>query len=47
MKKIYVVLLSVLVICGVAIAQQEQQYTQYMANQLTINPAVTGTGRFY
>lgn len=38
--------LSALVIVGSLWAQQDQQYTQYMANQFTINPAVAGTEDF-
>jgi type IX secretion system PorP/SprF family membrane protein len=38
--------LSALVAVTSVWAQQDQQYTQYMANQYTINPAVAGTEDF-
>ena len=34
------------IICGIAFTQQEQQYTQYMVNPYTINPALGGTEDF-
>ncbi len=45
MKKI-LLYLGALITVGFVHAQQEQQYTQYMANQYTINPAVGGTEDF-
>lgn len=40
MKKYYIWLLSVLTVCG--FAQQLPQYSQYMLNEMAINPAVSG-----
>lgn len=40
MKKYYIWLLSILTVCG--FAQQLPQYTQYMLNEMAINPAVAG-----
>jgi type IX secretion system PorP/SprF family membrane protein len=45
MKKI-LLYISAMVAVGSLWAQQDQQYTQYMANQYTINPAVAGTEDF-
>lgn len=45
MKRI-LLYLSTLVAVGSLWGQQDQQYTQYMANQYTINPAVAGTEDF-
>tara|TARA_B100000809_G_scaffold41275_1_gene35969 strand:+ start:1959 stop:2951 length:993 start_codon:yes stop_codon:yes gene_type:complete len=45
MKRI-LLYLSALVTVGTLWSQQDQQYTQYMANQYTINPAVAGTEDF-
>lgn len=46
MKKIVSI---IILLCGVyvASAQQEQQYSQYMINPYTINPAVGGTEDFF
>ena len=44
MKKIFY--LAFVVFCGVSYAQQEQQFTQYMINPYTINPALGGTEDF-
>lgn len=40
MKKYYIWLFSILTVCG--FAQQLPQYTQYMLNEMAINPAVAG-----
>ena len=46
MKKLLIKLGIALLSVGSLFAQQDQQYTQYMANQFTINPAVAGTEDF-
>ncbi len=40
-------LLSVLVSAEETVAQQLQQYTQYMLNDFVLNPAIAGKGKDY
>ncbi len=42
MRYLYITLLYVLTL-GIAFAQQEQQYSQYLINPFTINPAIAST----
>ncbi|MBL7919496.1 MAG: type IX secretion system membrane protein PorP/SprF [Bacteroidia bacterium] len=44
MKRYYILLFSLLAFCG--ISQQLPQYTQYMLNEMAINPAVAGKDEF-
>lgn len=44
MRKYYILLLSLITFCG--ISQQLPQYTQYMLNEMAINPAVAGKDEF-
>lgn len=46
MKKVLITIGSVLALGFIGLAQQEQQYTQYMVNGFIINPARTGTEGF-
>ena len=39
-KRYYICLLSFIAVCG--FSQQLPQYTQYMLNEMAINPAVSG-----
>ncbi|WP_298501472.1 type IX secretion system membrane protein PorP/SprF [uncultured Maribacter sp.] len=43
MKKIYITLLLTLTSIGGLIAQQDAQYTQYMYNTMSVNPAYAGS----
>ncbi len=44
MKKYYILFLSLIAVCG--FSQQLPQYTQYMLNEMAINPAVAGKDDF-
>lgn len=44
MKRCYILLFSLLAFCG--ISQQLPQYTQYMLNEMAINPAVAGKDEY-
>ncbi len=46
MKRILLNIGTLIAAFSSLMAQQDQQYTQYMANQFTINPAVAGTEDF-
>lgn len=43
MKRIYITLLLILTAIGGLIAQQDAQYTQYMYNTMSVNPAYAGS----
>ncbi len=47
MKKLFCTLFIILSIAGVAAGQQKPQYTQYVFNNLLINPAVTGIENYF
>lgn len=42
-NKFLFLLISLLLICGTMVAQQEAQYTQYMFNTMSVNPAYAGS----
>ena len=42
-NKVLILLGVLLLICGTVVAQQDAQYTQYMFNTMTVNPAYAGS----
>ncbi|WP_339657563.1 type IX secretion system membrane protein PorP/SprF [uncultured Maribacter sp.] len=42
-NKVIILLGGLLLICGTAVAQQDAQYTQYMFNTMSVNPAYAGS----
>ncbi|WP_300027979.1 type IX secretion system membrane protein PorP/SprF, partial [uncultured Maribacter sp.] len=43
MKKFYISVLFLMSICAVSYSQQDAQYTQYMYNTISVNPAYAGS----
>ncbi|MEH6772113.1 type IX secretion system membrane protein PorP/SprF [Maribacter arcticus] len=42
-NKVLILLGSLLLVCGTVVAQQDAQYTQYMFNTMSVNPAYAGS----